>query len=466
MTYILNPNIALRGWRLVPRAYYSYGHGGANGLTEEEFEILKKCDGETGLPASPLLDNLISQKLCRLANVGDKLDDWQRYKFCDNRYFPSVNWAVTGKCNFNCRHCFNAADNSRNMSEFTWGHCLDFIRQLDECGVQNVALTGGEPMIHPNFMDICCEFEHRGMRIEELTTNGSFITRKMLEEFSVFREKPLFKLSFDGSGHHDWFRDKQGAENEVIEKIKLLREFNFRVRIQTNVHRGNAETILPTAKLMDSLGVEQIRIIRTTEAPRWEEKGKGLCLSVTEYYDFALDFVKKYLSENLMIAADIWQVIQILPKSRSYHHRPVEGGMRKYRDSFPVCRGARGQIAVTPEGDILPCNQMSGWFKKHGIRMGNVHETPLKELLSGGDYLDSVCYTVGELQKENPKCQTCPHWKLCLGGCRATGIIFGGGYKNYDPIKCVYFDSYLEKFAALFNENNENSENWRCVDDI
>jgi len=459
-TYILSPNIALRGWRLVPCAYYIRGGGDAKGLSREDFDILQKCDGATLIESSPCLDALTTRGLCVPAENGEELTVWQRYRFCDNRYFPAVNWAVTGKCNFNCRHCFNAADNAPLMSEFTREQCMSFIWQLDECGVQNVTLTGGEPTLHPDFMDICREINRRGMVIDELTTNGSFITPEMLDEFKQFHCEPLFKLSFDGVGHHDWFRGKQGAEKEVIEKIKLLRDRGFRVQIQTNVHKGNTDTILPTTKLADSMGVEGIRIIRTTEAPRWAEMGGNLCLGVTEYYDFALDYIRAFLAEDLKINVDIWQVFQLWPRFKSYHHRPVEGGAHHHRDSLPVCRGARGRIAVTPEGGVLPCNQMSGWFKKHGKRLGNVHETPLRELLTGGEYLKTVCYTVGELREENPKCQACPHWKLCLGGCRAIGILLGGSYESYDPAKCIYFDGYFDKFTALFNEE------WRCADDL
>ena len=30
-----------------------------------------------------------------------------------------MNWMITGKCNYNCLHCFNASDNSPLVSEFT-----------------------------------------------------------------------------------------------------------------------------------------------------------------------------------------------------------------------------------------------------------------------------------------------------------------------------------------------------------
>ena len=458
MKHILNPNIALRAWWFVPHAYYRRDVFGAKGLSAKDFDILKQCDGEAEIESSPLLESLVERGLCTLAKSGEKLTEWQKYRFCDNRYFPAVNWAITGKCNFNCRHCFNAADYSPLMSEFSWEQCQDFIRQLDECGVQNFSLTGGEPMLHPRFMDICREIVRYGMTIDELTTNGSFITPEMLDEFNSLGVNPVFKLSFDGIGHHDWFRDKKGAELQVIEKIKLLREKSFLVRMQTNVHKGNVDTILPTAKLAEELGVESIRIIRTTEAPRWAEMGGDLCLSVTEYYDFALEFISGFLVGNRQISVDIWQVFQIWPHSRRYHHRPVQSSAEKYRGSLPACCGTRGRIAVTPEGDILPCNQMSGYFKKHGIHMGNVHKTPLRELLTTGEYLDKVCYTVGELKEKNPKCQECPHWERCMGGCRGIGLLFGGSYDSYDPAKCIYFNDYYDKFDELFDDT------WRCSD--
>lgn len=46
MHYILNPNIALRSWQLVPYAYYIKGERNAIGLKKEEFEFLSSCDGK------------------------------------------------------------------------------------------------------------------------------------------------------------------------------------------------------------------------------------------------------------------------------------------------------------------------------------------------------------------------------------------------------------------------------------
>ena len=122
MRYILNPYIALRSWMLVPYAYYIKGERNAKGLTAEEFAFLTECDGRSELPdeaESPLARKFLADGFIRKAKNGDVLSDWSRPRLCPNRYFPAMNWMITGKCNYNCIHCFNAADNAPLMSEWS-----------------------------------------------------------------------------------------------------------------------------------------------------------------------------------------------------------------------------------------------------------------------------------------------------------------------------------------------------------
>ena len=57
--YMLNSDIALRSWRLVPYAYYIKGVRDAKGLKKDEFEFLLKCDGKTEITEnSPLAEKI------------------------------------------------------------------------------------------------------------------------------------------------------------------------------------------------------------------------------------------------------------------------------------------------------------------------------------------------------------------------------------------------------------------------
>lgn len=468
MYYKLNRDIALRSWKLVPYAYYIYGNRNAFGLKQEEWDLLRSCDGVTDIEPSSLLEELQGKGMCSPCEYGDRIDEWQKERACDNRYFAALNWTITGKCNLNCRHCFMAADNVPLMTEFTLEQCINLLNEIESCGIQTISITGGEPMLHPNFMDIVRESCRRRITINEIITNGSFITDKILEEFISLDCYPLFKVSFDGLTHHDWMRGVSGIEQKTLEVIKLLHDKGFHVRIQMNLHKGNLDTALQTLIMFDQMGIEELRLIRTTEAPRWAQNGGDLCLDLEEYYNIALSITRDYLSTKPQMSVDIWQFLQFWPGRRTYHLRPVEGGEHTYRDTFPVCRGNRGMVAINADGDIVPCNQVSGKLKQDNIRLGNVHITPLQQLLKSGDYIDTVTYTVGKLRENNPQCQDCDYWKLCMGGCRACAYALTDNLMGYDPAKCLYFKKgYMQKTIELFEQISQYADaKYSCIDDI
>lgn len=101
MRYILNLDIALRSWRLVPFAYYIKGVRDAKGLNKDEFGFLLKCDGKTDVEdTSPLAEKFLNMGFIAPAKDGDELSEWQKHLGCDNRYFPAINFEITGKCNY------------------------------------------------------------------------------------------------------------------------------------------------------------------------------------------------------------------------------------------------------------------------------------------------------------------------------------------------------------------------------
>ena len=112
MKYVLSPTVGLRSWQLVPHACYVQGDPYPQHLGREVFELLSRCDGATELDASAQLDRLAAAGVIHLAAEGETWSAWSRPRSYGNRVFHSLNWAITGACNFNCRHCFMAADNA------------------------------------------------------------------------------------------------------------------------------------------------------------------------------------------------------------------------------------------------------------------------------------------------------------------------------------------------------------------
>lgn len=449
MLYILNHDIALRSWWLVPFAYYRKGLRDAAKLTKEEFDFLTLCDGKQELPENELSKQLMEKGLIYPAN-GESLTDWQKARYCDNRYFPAINWMITGRCNFNCLHCFNAADNTRLQSEFTLDEAENLISEAEKCGINGFTITGGEPMLHPHFIDIVRSIHAHGMYVYELNTNGHFLTQEVLDELKGIGCIPLMKISFDGVGHHDWLRNRKGAEKEALDAIRLCIENGFAVKAQTNVHRLNLDSILPTAQLLDSLGVREMRIIRTTEAPRWLENAGDSCLSLEEYFDSMLDFCSEYIQTDCSMNIDIWQFLHIFKKSKHYRPRAIEYGAGEYRDSLPVCKGNRGMVAIAANGNLFPCHQLSGYYEKRNDFLGNVKSDGLQQLLRESKYLSEVCTTVKTLKEQNPVCASCRWFPYCCGGCRAIALALTGDKLGVDPSKCLFFQKgYPERIKQI-----------------
>lgn len=110
-----------------------------------------------------------------------------------------MNLMITGKCNYNCIHCFNAADNAPLMSEWTMDEMNKLLDQARDCGINAFTITGGEPMLHKNFFEIIEGIYSRGMFVEELNTNGHFINMAALERLKSIGCVPLVKISLTES---------------------------------------------------------------------------------------------------------------------------------------------------------------------------------------------------------------------------------------------------------------------------
>lgn len=453
--YVLNSNIALRSWWLVPHAYYVKGIREAAGLKAEEFAFLSACDGQTELQ-TPEEGNALARKFLEMgmiapAGPGETATPWSRPRVCDNRYFPAMNWMITGRCNYNCLHCFNAVDNAPLASEFTLEEGERLIEQAAECGINAFTVTGGEPMCHRHFFDFVESIHRHGMFVEELNTNGFYVNQEALDRLKAIGCAPLMKISLDGLGHHDWLRNRKGAEADALRAIRLCVENGFRVKVQTNVHRWNLEAMLPTAEYLDSLGVQEMRVIRTTEVPRWNENAKGATLGLAEYYDAMIDLAAKYARGDHQMTLTVWQLFTLWPEAMAYSLTPVACQQGKYRDSIPVCKGNRGMVAVAANGNVFPCMQMSGYYEAHGDILGNVKTDGLAPLLRGGRYLSEICTTVGQLARTNEKCGSCKYFPHCTGGCRAIALTLTGDKLGIDPAKCLFFEQgfYQKLCAAL-----------------
>ena len=456
MFYRLKNRIALRKWKYVDRAIYVRGLENAQSVSKEDFALLLLCDGKHDIEDNPRLATLLANGYIERCNEGEEPSEWSKFKEYDNMYFPKINLMITGRCNLNCLHCFNAADNAPLNTEWDYDELIHLLDEAKEVGVHALTITGGEPMFHPRFMDIVRAIYERDMFIFELNTNGFLITQEILDEFKRLGCYPLIKISFDGVGYHNWIRQNPKAEDKTVEAIKLCVKNGFRVKAQTQVHSKNYDVMMDTARLLDSLGCVEMRIIRTTEAPRWEKNSPNTSIPLQDYFAKMLAFAKEYKDSGLKMVIDIWQYLRLYPRSHYYSLSPIACSEEEFNIRIPMCKGNRGMIAISSSGEVVPCLQMSGWLIERGISLANVHEKPLKEILTDSDYLTYATATLFNQIVNNDKCSSCKYYKVCTGGCPALGLLYSKerfDYYHEDITKCYFFENgWYEKTVEAMGD--------------
>jgi radical SAM protein with 4Fe4S-binding SPASM domain len=500
MRYTYANDLLFRGFERLPFVGIFQYRPPVN-IKPELLDTLDLCDGAADIPeVTEELKALIDS---RIVVPGDTPPaEHQKYRYHKNRYFPAAKWQITGRCNYRCKHCFNAVDNSPIFEEFTLAEAKDLIAEFERCGVQKIEITGGEPTLHPNFIEILSELAKARIDVTKINTNASRITPELLEKIKSLGFRPLFAISFDGIGFHDDFRGYPGAEKKLMEAIELLKSENFAIKIDTRVNAGNVAVMLPTVKLMDSLGINDMRIARTMETPRWFKNSK-VPFSERDYYEFAFNIAEEYLKEPHTMHLNIWHALNIYPASGT-----VTTGAEvtsPYRGSATVCGHNRGMLSITNSGELAPCNQMSGFLKAMGVSFGNVKKTPLQNLLSDafndgsfikgfvndksaisaitamamgkksdGDsmiedqqfdreietipksYLLAADMRLDDLINRIPRCKACKYLERCQGGCRAIGLGITGSYLQRDITKCIWFyEGYADRLEQFMKKTNK-----------
>jgi MoaA/NifB/PqqE/SkfB family radical SAM enzyme len=160
-----------------------------------------------------------------------------------------------------------------NAFPVTWGRVAAVLRQQAERGVTAVHLTGGEPTIHPRFIDVLRLAKKLGMR----TSVGTIGTRLCREDFArealPFLDEALFSVHGPDAATHDAVAGRVGSFERVTGAMRLARALKpgFGLFANTVLCRANVAVIGDTAAMLDGLGARLIVVSNTTpEGAAWD----------------------------------------------------------------------------------------------------------------------------------------------------------------------------------------------------
>lgn len=425
MYYCIDDCYALRSWNDSTCCLLDRKTGSITDLPFTDYQVLCLLDGKTAeefIP--PKFKSIIQQyidKRCLKKSFEplNPMDDW--FRIFENRCMPSLYWSITGKCNYQCRHCYIDAPDGC-YGECTTAEALDLINQIAECGIPVVSLSGGEPLVRNDFWTIVDALIDKRIIINQIYTNGQLVDEAFLYQLKQRNMRPILCFSFDGLGWHDWMRGTCGAENAVINAMKLCKEHHFPFIVSMCIHKGNVNDLKKNIDFISEIGALNIKIGCVSPTELWKKNAQGNEMNIQELFPYALDYIPDYYKNHVPIPIDLSPYIRLLPEEAPVHYKLLSKRHNPSQTDTKIllCGTARHECYVSPDLRVMPCMPMAS--TPYSDSFPSLREMPLKDYLNDSLCFDIINAKLSDLICKNEKCAACKDRIVCGGGCRADAL--------------------------------------------
>lgn len=149
---------------------------------------------------------------------------------------------ITPRCNNNCRHCYvnlPANDMEAMRNELPVSRILDIAGQATEAGAVWCVITGGEPLLRPDFQDIYLGLKKKGLLVSVLT-NGTLVNERVADLFKKYPPRDL-EITVYGVTRETYeaVTRKPGSFDAFMRGLDLLLETGIKVRLKAMALRSN-----------------------------------------------------------------------------------------------------------------------------------------------------------------------------------------------------------------------------------
>jgi len=329
---------------------------------------------------------------------------------------------ITGKCNFNCRTCYNSSGTKKIHNEMSFDTFKKAINAFRPFGLKRVLISGGEPSLHSEF-DLIIDFISSNSEIEfGIVTNGTCRNKKFLRLLKNRKNKLTLQVSLDGSS------EKVNKHIRGVGNFKRVQEF----------------LSLPRSKNVKTL----LKMVVT----------KYNYYDIENYYQLALkydcipEFAFIFKSGN---AASRWKEIALSSDEKTKVLKTVNSLNEKYKINAyitsctykcpMISSDSKLSVCVKPDGSIQPCQSLYG----NAFTLDNINEFDSDKFnAAAGVFLNFV------KQRLNLDfgCSRCPIQEYCGRGCPAEAAMMNGSLLASDG-KC---DFRLKKFFSNMSAKVQN----------
>ena len=357
-----------------------------------------------------------------------------------NTKVQAVSWNITRLCNLKCTHCYlpagfvdtnELADGTFQLSdiqgsqeysrdaELSQSQCFRVIDEIAEINPHILLiLTGGEPLLRPDILDISKYASDTGFLVV-MGTNGVLLNDSVVEKMQQHGVTGA-GISLDSvqPTNHDRFRGMEGAWKATMNGVEALKRAQLDFLVQTSVTQWNYDEIPKIVEFAYQLGAKVLNLYFLVRTGR----GKTVMDITPEQYEKAFETffeLQAVYAGKMLIAA----------KCAPHYKRVIyeQQSDSAFLQGYPsgTCPCGIYYCRITPEGDLTPCPYLP-------VSVGNLKEESFGKLWNESK-------TFQDLRNRDlleGKCGVCDFKEVC-GGCRARAYATTGNYLAEDA-SCDY----------------------------
>jgi len=255
----------------------------------------------------------------------------------------SLRITLTNRCNVNCLYCHHDGM-VKSKDEMTADELYTICKIAKKIGVRKIRLSGGEPLLKKDIVEIVEKIASLGFKDISMTTNGILLEKyaQELKDAGLDRVNvsldTLNRETFEFITKKDYLED---AKNGILKAVEVgLYPVKINMVIMKDINQNEIDDMFEFCKENDIV----LQLIELIESENCEDD------KFSADYHYNLDDIEKELAD---IADDVRER-EFMQGRKKYY---IDGGeieVVKPVDNAKFCAKC-SRLRITPDGKIKPC---------------------------------------------------------------------------------------------------------------
>ncbi len=270
-----------------------------------------------------------------------------------NKIFYTAMLELTYRCCEKCKHCYlepsayGSVYEERAKNEMATEKIKSVIDEISQMNAAEVTITGGEPFIRKDCLEILDYISKKGLLIN-IFSNAILLSEKDIHKISKLNIK-YFHVSLYSHipEKHDNITGVKGSFYKTINAVKTFSKYNVAVNIKFVLMEENKDDFDGVAELAKEMNAS-IQLISF--------------ITPSIQGDCALSELTVKDREKMK------EVIYKWDKLTCYN-----GYNGEFSETHPICEAGMNNLSINPYGKVYPCNS----FK---MEVGDIYKQTLSEI--------------------------------------------------------------------------------------